>query len=203
MTGAKAVPLGRRSKPTILSRTTTQSNDWRPMLGFKTFRSAARALAGIEIMHVIRKGRLKATAAYKVPQNVVFLDSLPRNATEKVKRHECGNIFLRRSMARPTPYNHALNLKDGSEMSYTLTGFEGKVAVVTGAGRMRSIGRPIALILAQAGCDVVLTGTGRPAERYPEDERAVNWRDIESVADEIRQLGRCALAVVSSRSSAV
>ena len=30
-------------------------------------------------------------------------------------------------------------------MSYTLTGFDGKVAVVTGAGRMRSIGRPIAV----------------------------------------------------------
>lgn len=82
-------------------------------------------------------------------------------------------------------------------MSYTLTGFEGKVAVVTGAGRMRSIGRPIALALAQAGCDVVLTGTGRPREHYPEDEREANWRDIESVAAEIRQLGRRALPVVS------
>lgn len=82
-------------------------------------------------------------------------------------------------------------------MSYVLTGFEGKVAVVTGAGRMRSIGRPIALALAKAGCDVVLTGTGRPAEQYPDDEREVNWRDIESVADEIRQLGRRALPVVS------
>nr|WP_180205066.1 3-oxoacyl-ACP reductase family protein [Pseudomonas sp. SbOxS1]NYU05077.1 3-oxoacyl-ACP reductase FabG [Pseudomonas sp. SbOxS1] len=86
-------------------------------------------------------------------------------------------------------------------MSYMLTGFEGKVAVVTGAGRMRSIGRPIALALAQAGCDVVLTGTGRPAEQYPDDEREVNWRDIESVADEIRQLGRRALPVVSDVSN--
>ena len=32
----------------------------------------------------------------------------------------------------------------------TLTGLEGKVAVVTGAGRMRSIGRPIAVELARA-----------------------------------------------------
>jgi len=46
----------------------------------------------------------------------------------------------------------------------TLTGLEGKVAVVTGAGRMRSIGRPIAVELARAGCDVVLTGTGRPPD---------------------------------------
>jgi 3-oxoacyl-[acyl-carrier protein] reductase len=78
-----------------------------------------------------------------------------------------------------------------------LTGLEGKVAVVTGAGRMRSIGRPIAVALARAGCDVVITGTGRPPERYPDDEKAAGWRDIESVADEIRALGRRAWAVVT------
>lgn len=82
-------------------------------------------------------------------------------------------------------------------MPLTLTGLEGKVAIVTGAGRMRSIGRPIAVTLAQAGCDVVLTGTGRPPERFPDDERAAGWRDIDSVADEIRALGRRALPVVS------
>jgi 3-oxoacyl-[acyl-carrier protein] reductase len=78
-----------------------------------------------------------------------------------------------------------------------LSGLEGKVAVVTGAGRMRSIGRPIAVELARAGCDVVLTGTGRPPERYPDDEREAGWRDIDSVADEIRALDRRALPVVS------
>lgn len=79
----------------------------------------------------------------------------------------------------------------------TLTGLEGKVAVVTGAGRMRSIGRPIAVELARAGCDVVITGTGRPRERYPDDEKAAGWRDIDSVADEVRALGRRALPLVS------
>jgi 3-oxoacyl-[acyl-carrier protein] reductase len=78
-----------------------------------------------------------------------------------------------------------------------LTGLDGKVAVVTGAGRMRSIGRPIAVELARAGCDVVLTGTGRPPERYPEHEQAAGWRDIDSVADEVRALGRRAVPVVS------
>lgn len=87
-------------------------------------------------------------------------------------------------------------------MSIGLTGLEGKVAIVTGAGRMRSIGRPIAVTLARAGCDVVLTGTGRAPERYPEEERAAGWRDIDSVADEIRALGRRALAVVSDVSKA-
>src|SRR5689334_405101 len=79
----------------------------------------------------------------------------------------------------------------------SLTGLEGKVAVVTGAGRMRSIGRPIAVAFADAGCDVVITGTGRPPERYPEHEQAVGWRDIESVADEIRERGRRVLPLVS------
>jgi 3-oxoacyl-[acyl-carrier protein] reductase/meso-butanediol dehydrogenase/(S,S)-butanediol dehydrogenase/diacetyl reductase len=84
-----------------------------------------------------------------------------------------------------------------NDLSLTLTGFDNKVALVTGAGRMRSIGRPIALTLAKAGCDVVLTGTGKSPERYPEDEQAAGWRDIESVADEIRALGRRALPLVS------
>ncbi|MEV0810970.1 SDR family NAD(P)-dependent oxidoreductase [Micromonospora sp. NPDC050200] len=77
-----------------------------------------------------------------------------------------------------------------------LTGLAGKVAVVTGAGRMRSIGRAIAVELARAGCDVVVTGTGRSPDRYPDDEKAAGWRDIHSVADEIRRLGRRATPVV-------
>src|SRR4051812_36051171 len=83
-------------------------------------------------------------------------------------------------------------------MAYELTGLEGKVAVVTGAGRMRSIGRPIAVELARAGCDVVVTGTGRDPASYPEEGQAAGWRDIESVADEIRALGRTALPIVTS-----
>lgn len=82
-------------------------------------------------------------------------------------------------------------------MGLELTGLEGKVAVVTGAGRLRSIGRSIALELARAGCDVAVTGTGRDPSTFPGDEKAVGWRDIESVADEIRSLGRRALPVVS------
>ena len=83
----------------------------------------------------------------------------------------------------------------------TLTGLEGKVAVVTGAGRMRSIGRPIAVELARAGCDVVLTGTGRAPERYPDDEKEAGWHDIDSVAEEVRALGRRALPAVSDVSN--
>jgi len=74
---------------------------------------------------------------------------------------------------------------------------EGKVAVVTGAGRMRSIGRAIAVELARAGCDVAITGSGRSPASFPDDERAVGWRDIASVAEEIEALGRRALPVVN------
>ena len=43
----------------------------------------------------------------------------------------------------------------------------------------------------------MITGTGRPPERYPDDEKAAGWRDIESVADEIRRAGGRCLALVS------
>lgn len=76
-------------------------------------------------------------------------------------------------------------------------GPKGKVAVVTGAGRMRSIGRSIAVELARAGCDIVVTGTGRSPDRYPDDEKEAGWRDIASVGDEIRDLGCQALELVS------
>ncbi len=73
---------------------------------------------------------------------------------------------------------------------------EGKIAIVTGAGRHNGIGRHIALALARQGADVAVTGSGRPPETYPDDERAVGWRDIDSVADEIRALDRKALPIV-------
>ena len=44
-------------------------------------------------------------------------------------------------------------------MTYELTGLDGTVAIVTGAGRMRSIGRSIATELARAGCYLLITGT--------------------------------------------
>ena len=73
---------------------------------------------------------------------------------------------------------------------------EGKVAIITGAGRLRSIGRSAALALAELGADVVVTGTGRDPDRYPPEEKEIGWRDVESVADEARAMGRKALALV-------
>ena len=77
----------------------------------------------------------------------------------------------------------------------------GKIAIVTGAGRYRGIGRSTALALARAGADVSITGTGRSLDSYPEDEKAIGWRDIDSVADEIRDLGHRALPIVADMGS--
>jgi len=75
------------------------------------------------------------------------------------------------------------------------TSLEGKVAVVTGAGRMRGIGRAIALRLAEDGADVVVSAVDRAPETMPPHEREAGWRGVESVADEIIALGQRALSL--------
>ena len=70
-----------------------------------------------------------------------------------------------------------------------------KVAIVTGAGRMRGIGGAAALALARLGAHVVVTGTGRDPETFPDDEKAIGWRDVESVADQVRAEGRRCLTL--------
>lgn len=82
-------------------------------------------------------------------------------------------------------------------MGYELDGLNGKVAVVTGASRMESIGRSIAVELARAGCDVVITGTARPAGGLPSSEAAAGWCGAESVAEEVRSYGRRAITAVT------
>ncbi|MPZ47357.1 MAG: SDR family oxidoreductase [Betaproteobacteria bacterium] len=72
----------------------------------------------------------------------------------------------------------------------------GKVAIVTGATRKRGLGRAIALCLARAGADVVVTGSGlKPVQDMPVDERESNWRGATDVAGEVEALGVRALAM--------
>jgi len=75
---------------------------------------------------------------------------------------------------------------------------KGKVAIVTGAGRMRGIGRGAATVIARMGANVVVTGTGRDPATFPQDEKDVGWRDIHSTAEQIEAFGVSALPIVSN-----
>ena len=80
----------------------------------------------------------------------------------------------------------------------TGTELEGKVAIVTGAGRMRGIGRASAVVLARMGAHVVVTGTGRDPDTFPQDEKDAGWRDIQSTAEQVESFGVRALPLVSN-----
>ena len=47
---------------------------------------------------------------------------------------------------------------------------EGKVAIVTGAGRHNGIGRHIALALGRQGTDIAITGSGRPPDAWGRED---------------------------------
>jgi NAD(P)-dependent dehydrogenase (short-subunit alcohol dehydrogenase family) len=63
------------------------------------------------------------------------------------------------------------------------------VVIVTGASLMRGIGRAAALRSAELGADVVVSDIKRPADRIGDDERRAGWRGLESLTEEIEQLG--------------
>ena len=80
---------------------------------------------------------------------------------------------------------------------------EGKVAIITGAARLRGIGRAAAIALAADGADIVVTGTGRDPSTFPDDEKAVSWRGIDSTAAQVREQGqRCVALQADATSSA-
>ncbi len=70
---------------------------------------------------------------------------------------------------------------------------EGKVAIVTGCGRERGIGRAIAVRLAREGADVVAADYCRSMPEYP-DAKFGQMEELEGVAAEIRKLGRRSIA---------
>jgi len=72
---------------------------------------------------------------------------------------------------------------------------DGKVALVTGAGGMKGIGRATALKLASQGADLVLSDLQRAPDDLPPQELRRQWRGIDSVAQEVEALGRRCLKV--------
>jgi 3-oxoacyl-[acyl-carrier protein] reductase len=76
---------------------------------------------------------------------------------------------------------------------------DGKVAMVTGAGSKRGMGRAVAVRLAGEGADViVLDKYAAPKSIWPGDE---GWGGLDEVAKEVEAVGRKALAVVADVSN--
>jgi 3-oxoacyl-[acyl-carrier protein] reductase/meso-butanediol dehydrogenase/(S,S)-butanediol dehydrogenase/diacetyl reductase len=73
---------------------------------------------------------------------------------------------------------------------------DGMVVLVTGAARLRGIGRAIALRCAQDGADVIVTGRAGDPAKLPSHEQEIGWQGVDSVAEEIRAMGRKALGVI-------
>ena len=74
---------------------------------------------------------------------------------------------------------------------------EGKVALVTGAGGRHGIGRAIAVRLAREGADVAVNDvTSNP------HGGSDSWRGVDSVVDEIENLGRRSISVIADVSDA-
>lgn len=71
---------------------------------------------------------------------------------------------------------------------------EGKVAIVTGCGRERGIGRAIATRLAKEGANIVAADYCRSMPGYPEAKFG-QMEELEGVAAELRKLGRKVIAV--------
>jgi 3-oxoacyl-[acyl-carrier protein] reductase len=84
--------------------------------------------------------------------------------------------------------------------------FAGKVVMVTGCARARGIGRTIAVAFAHAGADIVVTdvaagGTRNENEEGLEEMR-LGWTGLDSLAEEIKGLGRRVLTLVGDVSRA-
>ncbi len=74
---------------------------------------------------------------------------------------------------------------------------QGKVALVTGAGGQHGIGRAIALRLAREGADVAVNDvTSNP------HAGSDSWRGVDSVVEEIRDLGRRSISIIADVSDA-
>src|SRR5215469_3332635 len=71
---------------------------------------------------------------------------------------------------------------------------EDRVAIVTGCGRERGIGRAIAMRLAAEGAHLVAGEYGRSMEDYP-DAKVGQREELESLVADIRKLGRKCLPV--------
>jgi len=76
-----------------------------------------------------------------------------------------------------------------------MPGLDGKIALITGAGGMRGVGRATVMKLAGQGADIALTDVHRETSDLPPAEVRNEWGGIDTVSEEVQALGRRALPV--------
>ena len=69
---------------------------------------------------------------------------------------------------------------------------DGKVALITGAGGMRGVGRATVMKLAGLGADIALSDVHREVSDLPPAEVRNEWGGIDTVSKEVQALGRSA-----------
>ena len=78
--------------------------------------------------------------------------------------------------------------------------FDGKCVLITGCGRVRGIGRALAVAFARAGADVTATDVATSGTRNENEEGLEEirqgWKGLESLAAEIQGMGRQVLTLV-------
>jgi NAD(P)-dependent dehydrogenase (short-subunit alcohol dehydrogenase family) len=84
---------------------------------------------------------------------------------------------------------------------------DGQVAAITGCGRLKGLGRSIALSLANQGADIavgdLVPGGSRNLLDSGDAEAEAGWKGLPSLVDEIAALGRRALPLVGDVSSSI
>ena len=76
-----------------------------------------------------------------------------------------------------------------------MSDLDGKIALITGAGGMRGVGRATVMKLAGQGSDVALSDVRREESDLPPAEIRNEWGGIETVSQEVQALGRRAVPI--------
>ena len=76
-----------------------------------------------------------------------------------------------------------------------MSDLDGKIALITGAGGMRGVGRAPVMKLVGQGSDVALSDVRREVSDLPPAEIRNEWGGIETVSQEVQALGRRAVPI--------